>query len=258
MKNKKFFDKFYILGHRGFSENYPENTMLSFRACSEIKGVDGVELDVHLCKSGQVVVAHDGNLKRCAGIDRFIEDMNWEELKDIDVGSFKDSKFSNARMPLLTELFEEMGDRFFYDVEIKVEPGRPYKELCEKTWKIICDYKLEDKVMVSSFHPFALRYFNKVCKKRIPTADIFDSKFTKYKYLAHGFGHYISHSSYLKPDYDQCNEKYTRSHKLACIPWTVNDTEIAQQLCKTKGVRGLIGNNPQMLAQVFSDTEETK
>lgn len=241
---------FLVLGHRGYSEKYPENTMMSFDACAENEMIDGIELDVHLCKSGEIVVAHDGNLKRCAGIDRFIEDMTWDELKDIDVGSFKASEFSSARMPLLEELFEKYGARFCYDIELKVEKGRKYKKLCRKVWDMICDYNLQERVMVSSFHPFALRYFNHYCVMSIPTADIFSKDPVVPKYLQTGKGHLISKSSYLKPDFTQITQEYIDTHKLPVIAWTVNDIPEARRLASLKGVIGLIGNNPEILASI--------
>ena len=73
--------KVLVFGHRGFSQEYPENTMLSFSKCAENPLVDAVELDVHLCKTGEVVVAHDFSLKRTAGIDSEIEDLTLEQLK---------------------------------------------------------------------------------------------------------------------------------------------------------------------------------
>ena len=56
-----------ILAHRGWSGKYPENTMLAFRKAHEI-GADGIELDVHLSKDGEVMVIHDESLSRTAGI----------------------------------------------------------------------------------------------------------------------------------------------------------------------------------------------
>jgi len=238
-----------VLGHRGYSEKYPENTMISFQACADNPAVDGVELDVHMCKSGEVVVAHDGNLKRCAGIDKYIEDMDWEELKDIDVGSFKGAEFGSERMPLLEDLFETFGSRFVYDIELKVEPGRRFRKMCRKVWGLICEYNLQERVMVSSFNPFALRYFNQLCMLSIPTADIFCNDL-KFKILRNGWGHNISKSSYLKPEYVQVDEEFLKKHDFDLIPWTVNTEEDAEKLIKNPQIKGLIGNNPELLAKI--------
>ena len=48
----------FILGHRGVRGEAPENTMAAFALAAQ-SGANGVELDVRLCRSGEVVVCHD-------------------------------------------------------------------------------------------------------------------------------------------------------------------------------------------------------
>lgn len=243
-------NKTFVLGHRGFSEQYPENTMLSFEKCAEDERVDGIELDVHICKSGELVVAHDSNLTRVASIDCCIENMTWNELKDIDVGSFKGSEFSFCRMPLLTEVFERFGNRFIYDIEIKATKRGRYKKLCKQLWAAISDFSLEEKVMVSSFNPFALRFFNKVCVMSIPTGDIYNVSQEVPKFLQKGKGHIISHSSFSKPEHVQVNEGFLSNLNMDVITWSVNKAGDAKRLLMLSGVKGLIGNNPIILAEI--------
>lgn len=52
-----------IIGHRGASGHVPENTLASFAKALEFK-VDAIELDVHLLKSGELIVIHDKTLDR--------------------------------------------------------------------------------------------------------------------------------------------------------------------------------------------------
>ena len=52
-----------ILGHRGASQDAPENTLVAFTLALE-QGADGVELDARLCASGEAVVFHDETLER--------------------------------------------------------------------------------------------------------------------------------------------------------------------------------------------------
>ncbi len=251
-------DKTFILGHRGFSENYPENTMLSFQACADEEGVDGVELDVHRCKSGELVVSHDSNLKRTAGVDRNIEDMTWDEIKNLDVGSFKDPKFSDARIPLLEELFSSFSDRFCYDLEIKAPKTFGHKEICNSLWQMIQDHKLEKSVMVSSFNPFAIRRFNRTCWYSVPTADIFCDEESVPKTLRHGKGHLVSGSSYLKPDCAQTTEENLNKWNMPVISWTVNTKEEAERILALPHIKGLIGNNPLLLSTVLEAKKNNK
>lgn len=252
--------KVLVFGHRGFSEEYPENTMISFSKAAENPLVDAVELDVHLCKTGEVVISHDFSLKRTAGIDREIEDLTLDELRGIDVGSFKGPEFSDCRIPLLSELFSTFGNRFIYDVELKVKAGKVNRELSTKVVSLIREFHLEDRVLVSSFNPLALRAFRCECLRNrmpIPTADIFDHSEYIPRLLWNGFGHFISLSSYQKPGHKLVDSAFLRSHgRLPVMAWTVNTREDAERLLAFNSDRmrvfGLIGNDPEMLAETVN------
>ena len=75
-----------IYAHRGFSEKYPENTMLAFEKAVEI-GVDGIELDVHLTKDNELVIIHDEDVKRTTNGEGLVKDMTLEELKKLDASA---------------------------------------------------------------------------------------------------------------------------------------------------------------------------
>ena len=237
-------DRFFIFGHRGTSELFPENTMASFADSASDARVDGIELDVQFTRDGKVVIAHDFDLRRTAGIDRLITDMTWDELSRIDVGSFKGPEFSDQRIPLLEDLFTTFGSRFIYDIELKVRAHGASKKLCLAVWSLIRKYGLEENVMVSSFNPIALRRFNKASWYSVPSGDIFE----KFKPLYH----FVSGADYLKPEMTQMDEKLLEKTGLPAVVWTVNTAEDALRLSKIRGVRGLIGNNPHLLADVIT------
>lgn len=238
-------DRFYIFGHRGSSELFPENTMSAFSDSASDSRVDGIELDVQLTLDGKVVIAHDEDLKRTAGRPGIIADMTWDELKGIDVGSFKDPRFSDQRIPLLEDLFSTFGSRFIYDIELKVKAGGAYRKLCLAVWALIQKYELEENVMVSSFNPMALRRFNRASWYSVPSGDIFE----KYS----GIYHFISGAAYLKPEMSHFDDSLLEKTGLPAVVWTVNSAEDALRLANTEGVRGLIGNNPHILADAIAE-----
>ena len=253
--------KVLVFGHRGFSQEYPENTMLSFSQCAGNPLIDGVELDVHMCRSGEIVVAHDFSLKRTAGVDREIEDLTLDELRGIDVGSFKGPQFADARIPLLSDLFGTFGNRFLYDIELKVKAGKVNREMSRKVIDLISDFKLWPNILVSSFNPFALGAFRRICRLHgghgvPPMADIFAHSADIPKVLWNGAGHIVSRSSYQKPESLQVDAGYLEAHGLPVITWTVNTEEEALRLLglNSHGMKvfGLIGNDPHMLAKVVN------
>ena len=84
-----------VIAHRGFSNNYPENTMLAFEKAIEI-GAKCIETDVTILKDGTLVLFHDYETKEHSNHDGIINDLDYNDIKRIDAGSWKDAKFSSA------------------------------------------------------------------------------------------------------------------------------------------------------------------
>ena len=70
-----------LFAHRGYSAQYPENTMEAFVQAYQ-KGFDGVETDVHMTKDGQLVLIHDETIDRTSGGKGYIQDYTYDELKN--------------------------------------------------------------------------------------------------------------------------------------------------------------------------------
>ena len=93
-----------VLGHRGYSGEYPENTMLAFQKAFET-GCDGVELDVQLSKDGIPVIMHDEAVDRTSDGKGLIKDYTYRELCRFNCSypdKFKDA-FDFQKSPSLEE-----------------------------------------------------------------------------------------------------------------------------------------------------------
>jgi len=125
-----------IIGHRGASYIAPENTMASFKLGWE-KGAD-VELDVYLTKDDRIVVIHDDTTKRTAGTDMKVAESTSEELRKLDVGSFKSDQYAGEKIPFLEDVVKAIpsGRKLF--IEIKCGPEiLPYlRELLARSGKL--------------------------------------------------------------------------------------------------------------------------
>ncbi|MDD4083579.1 MAG: glycerophosphodiester phosphodiesterase family protein [Sphaerochaetaceae bacterium] len=252
-----YFKAPMVFGHRGFSENAPENTKASFDMCIE-NLIPGIETDVHKCKTGEIVITHDFNLKRVGGLNQTVEETSWSTLKTLDVGSFKDSKFKNERILLLDQLLEEYNTKFYYDIELKVPSKYISSEMHRDIFNIIKKHNLVDYILVSSFNPIALGKFKRASQGTIPTADIFCKTKDVPKFLQTGNGRFFSHSTYLKPNFTQVNFEFMkRFKKKPIITWTVNTESEALNLLSL-GVDGLIGNNPVILKHAVETFQKNK
>src|ERR1700674_1892252 len=72
-----------VIAHRGASGDYPENTLPAFAAARDL-GTPYIELDVHMTRDGNIVVAHDDNLKRVGAADGVIREMTLAQLSRVD------------------------------------------------------------------------------------------------------------------------------------------------------------------------------
>ena len=238
-----------IFAHRGCSSLAPENTLASFRRARET-GAPGIELDIHVCRSGELVVAHDDTFARTAGDPRAIADLSLEEIRKIDVGTHSSKEYSSPgeHPPLLDEVLEEFCPGMYIDIELKTEKTKddPLPLLAARKLEQFGDRAL-NSVTVSSFNPFALAAFKKHCP-RVPTAAIWSADDDVPFMLRWGFGRFISRCDYLKPVHLQVNRfsrfRFSVLERRPLVPWTVDDRGLAERLLKT-GCEGIITNRPQ-------------
>ena len=72
-------------GHRGNADEFPENTMASFRSAIDL-GVDVIECDVHLTADHQLAVIHDHLLDRTTNGHGEVSKMTFDEIRKVDAG----------------------------------------------------------------------------------------------------------------------------------------------------------------------------
>ena len=121
-----------LLGHRGYSDQYSENTMLAFSKAIE-SGFDGIETDVHKTKDGVLVLCHDEKINRTSDGKGYIKDMTYEELCAYNFGT----KENPQRIPLLKELLELCkGKNVKINLEIKTNK------------RIICIWENKDNTQI--------------------------------------------------------------------------------------------------------------
>lgn len=146
-----------IVGHRGIKKFYPENTLVSFKKAIEI-GIDGIEMDINITKDGHLVVIHDNTVDRTTNGSGYVKNMMLEEIKKLDAGSFFSDEFSNERIPTFEEFLDLVKDRnLLLNVEIK-----DYREcVVDKTIKMLEDYKLTNKFVITCFNSDITTYAHK-------------------------------------------------------------------------------------------------
>ena len=233
--------------HRGFSGKYPENTMLAFEKAIEV-GADGIELDVQLTKDGEIVIIHDETIDRTTDGKGYVIDYTYEELSKFEASYIYRGKVGFNKIPTLKEYFELVKDLdFITNIELKTGIIE-YLGIEEKVYQLIKKYKLEKKVIISSFNHFSILRMKKIAPE-----------------LKCGF---------LSEDWIIDAGAYTASHNIECfhprfnnlIPevvaelkknnieintWTVNREEDINDLIDKK-VDILIGNYPDLVKKIIN------
>ena len=72
------------VAHRGLSAEAPENTVKAFELAAQLR-FDAMETDIRRTKDHKLVLMHDASLKRMCGVDRYVKDLTYQELKEIPV-----------------------------------------------------------------------------------------------------------------------------------------------------------------------------
>ena len=227
-----------IIAHRGFSGAYPENTMLSFQKAVEY-GADGIELDVHLSKDGELMIIHDESLKRTTGIDGFVFDYTRSELERINAGKTKNDEFGFTPIPSLEEYLSMIkGTGLYTNIELKTAPVC-YPGIEEKTIELIRRIGIEDRVFFSSFNWLSIFRVRQLAPE-FRVGLLFDGL------KLHGIGQKI-HSAGLEcyhPSFKLLDDEAVRElkeNRIELNVWTVNEPDDMKQ-CLKWGIDGLITN----------------
>src|SRR5690625_1147413 len=139
-----------VASHRGDAINAPENSMSSIRSAVD-KGVDAIEIDIMMTKDGAIVLNHDDDLQRTAGVPSSIKDMTYEEVAEIDIGILYDESFTGERIPTLEQVLEEVSENdTFLILDLKSYDRK--EEFTDEIIHLIEKYNALDQTYVQSFN----------------------------------------------------------------------------------------------------------
>ncbi|WP_437643928.1 glycerophosphodiester phosphodiesterase [Sorangium sp. So ce362] len=234
-----------LFGHRGVRGEGapPENTLAAF-AEAAAQGADGIELDVRVCGSGELVALHDPDLARVTqGADpRAAAALRWDELRQVDLGG--------DRVPLLSEVLAfARGRRLAVNVEMKRDvPDRAAVALA--TARLLRAWDPRHPVLVSSFDPVMLASF-RVMAPAVPRALLVHR--SRYHdaavRLAPALGVLAAHieRTIASPERIALLKRQGRVINV----WTVNDPGEARDLAAL-GVDGLITDAPRRIRDALA------
>lgn len=248
-----------IVAHRGYTQMAPENTVAAIEAAKKI-GVTAIEIDVQMTKDGQIVLFHDGDLRRVLGVKKQVREMNYSELAQMVAVKYSYLPVSQQPFPLLSTALAAGGEQMLWNIEIK-EPAR--KKIAfswgkEKGEGEICEPEKEKRMMV-------LRVLDVLqqqgCAERVVLSSLDYRILEQVKQVRPGMptlyimafaGHYLGNLSAadgvsmeitaLTPRLSWQVQKREKSLWV----WTVNDRQMAAKLLSYP-VDGVITDNPPFI-----------
>ncbi|MCQ0111737.1 glycerophosphodiester phosphodiesterase [Zhouia amylolytica] len=219
------------IGHRGAAGYETENSIPSIKKAIDL-GVDAIEIDVFKIKSGEVVVFHDDNLKRLAGIDVHIEDLTLEDLNKVQ---FK----NGSQIPQLHQVLDIIDNKVRLNIELKgantAEPVHAIIQdyITSKNWST-------ESFIISSFKWDELKKM-RALDKNVPIAVLISGDPLNALDLADELK-----AEAINPHYKKLtgvNVEVIQERGFKVYPWTVNNPEDIQ-LMKDFKVDGIISDYP--------------
>ena len=232
--------------HRGFSAEYPENTMIAFEKAIEA-GCEGIELDVHFTKDGELVIIHDENIKRTGNADGLVKDMTYEELSKVDFSYLFTDKTGFCRIPTLREYLELVKDKdIITNIELKTGVFE-YTGIEKAVYDMITEYGLKDRVIISSFNHNSVMRMKEIdpelyCGFLSETWILETGKYVK----AHNIEAYHPLFRMLT----DTEYKDLRDHGVEINTWTVNEREDILHMIDLE-VEGIISNHPDRVRKIL-------
>lgn len=145
-----------IWAHRGCSQRYPENTLLSFEKAMEIKKLEGIELDIQLTKDGKLVVIHDERVDRTTEGIGFVRDYTLSDLKKLHIYA---GSGPSQTIPTMEEVFDLIEQHLKKGMKLNIELKTsiyPYPGIEEKIVELVHKRGVQDSIVYSSFYALSL------------------------------------------------------------------------------------------------------
>jgi glycerophosphoryl diester phosphodiesterase len=246
-----------IIAHRGASYDAPENTLPAVTLGWQ-QQADAVEVDVHLSKDGRIVVMHDYDTGRTAGLPKKITEQTLEDLRRLDVGSWKDQKWAGTRIPLLEEVIATIPPgkkKLFIEVKCGEEIVPELKRVVERSGK-------EKQLVVIAFSYEVVRSVKKV----MPYLPVY----WLYSFREDGGRPVLTHEELIarvkEAGLDGLDVSYRgpltqefmnqlRAANLGLYVYTVNDPGDARRLAAL-GVTGITTDRPAYLRDALSSAPQ--
>lgn len=229
---KPFYNRYYA--HRGLHGNKdisPENSLKAIRLA--VENQYGIEFDVQLSKDEEPVVFHDFSLKRMCGLDKMVNELTFEELRNLCLNN------SNEKIPHLNEVLEIVNGQVPLIVELKLSSNST--RVCDIVAPILDNYN--GTYCIESFNPVAVHWYKKnrpnVVRGQLSSNFLKSGK--KKNRVLNFLLQNLMFNFITKPDFIAFNHKYKNmlsyriNHFIYKIPTVAYTIQSKDELKKSRG-----------------------
>ena len=139
-----------VIAHRGGAGTAPENTLAAFIQAVEV-GADYFELDVMISSDDSLMIIHDATVDRTTDGTGTVASMTYQQLRQLDAGSWFGPEFAGERIPTLWESLELAMDND-KDIGVVIEIKTSDESVPAAIVSMVREMEMEDRVIVSSFN----------------------------------------------------------------------------------------------------------
>ena len=223
-----------VFGHRGAKGHVAENTLPSIAKALDL-GVDGVEIDVYKCASGELVVFHDQTLDKLTNASGYIEQLDLDSIQKIEV-------LGGHIIPTLNEVLDLIDARVILNIELK---GTQTSLLTHELLQIYFDNGnwQPNQILISSFNWKELELFYEI-NKEVPLAvltedDPLDALSTALSIKAEAINPYFK-------TLNTSNVKKMKKAGFKIYAWTINDPKDIEKMLALE-VDAIISDFPERI-----------
>lgn len=235
-----------IFGHRGSAGNYPENTLISFKAAIDA-GADGIELDVQMTKDGELVVIHDETVDRTTNGTGYVKDLTLVEISRLDA-SYKFPYFKGQSfVPTLNEVLEWAKQLESIIINVELKNGIiDYPQIEEKTIELLHKHNLQKQAIISSFNHYSLMKCKEISSEVVTAILYMEGLYKPWEYAA-SIGAKGIHPHYYAVKKEIIIE--AQSNGIDVRPFTVNDKMLMKQLINDR-CKGFFTDYPELAVEL--------
>lgn len=234
-----------VTAHRGGAAVAPENTVGAIEKAIESMA-DYVEIDIQETKDGELILLHDNNLLRTTGINAYVWEVNYDDIKDIEIRNKFGKEFNGEKIATLREVLELCKGKVNLNIEVKYN-GRN-DDIIEKVIALIEEYDFIDECVVSSMNYNFLKK-SKELNPKITTGYIMSMTYGSVANIE-AADFFSVKWSYI--DQNFVDEAHRNGKEVHC--WTVNYAGTLQKM-KSLSVDNIITDKPLLALETLGGEE---